>query len=106
MMFDLEVPWSLRTSKKRRCPHCRSFFFPDHRNVKRQKFCNSTPDCIRASKLASQKRWLAKNPDYFKGTVHVQRVQEWCRANTGRGQRKAESTPLQDDCIEKTSNNQ
>lgn len=90
--------------KKRRCPHCRSFFFPDHRNAKRQKFCNSTPECRKASKLASQKRWLTKNPDYFKGPEHVQRVQEWRQANPGRGKRK--TALLQDDCIDKTSNNQ
>lgn len=92
--------------KKWQCPHCHSFFFPDHRNAKRQNFCNSNPDCKKASKIASQKRWLAKNPDYFKGAEHVQRVQEWRKANPGRGRRKAESTLLQDDCLQKSSSNQ
>jgi hypothetical protein len=33
-------------------------------------------------------------------------MQEWRRANPGRGKPKAKSTPLQDDCTDKTSNNQ
>jgi len=92
--------------KSRQCPHCQIVFFPDHRNGNRQKFCNRTPECKNASKSASQQRWLAKNSNYFKGPVHVQRAQEWRRVNPGRGRRKAESTLLQDDCLQKTSSNQ
>lgn len=92
--------------KSRRCPHCHIVFFPDYRNDKRQKFCNKTLDCKKASKFDSQQRWRAKNINYFKGSAHVQRVQEWRRANPGHGKHKAESTLLQDNCTQKTIINQ
>ena len=54
--------------RKRKCPHCKTFFHLDYRNVTRQRFC-SKPDCRQASKADSQRRWLEKpeNLDYFKG---------------------------------------
>lgn len=93
-------------SKKRRCPHCRTFFLPNYRNITRQKFCNSNPDCKKASKAASQKSWLAKNPNYFKGVEHVQRVQQWRMDNPGYSKSKAQDAPLQDRCHQNASNNQ
>jgi len=89
--------------KKRQCLHCQIYFIPDHRNIKKQKFCNCTPECRKASKAASQKSWQANNLDYFTGAANVQRVQEWRRANPGRSGRKAEITRLQDDCLLKSS---
>jgi hypothetical protein len=82
------------------------YFIPDHRNIKKQKFCNRTPECRKASKATSQRRWQANNLDYFTGPANVQRVQEWRRANPGRSRRKAEITRLQDDCPSKSSDNQ
>lgn len=82
--------------KNRQCQHCHTLFIPDHRNGKRQKFC-PLPECKLASKAASQKRWLVNNPGYFKGTEHVQRVQEWRRANPGYRKGKAKGRVLQDD---------
>ena len=81
--------------KKQQCIHCHIYFIPDHRNGKRQKFCHLT-ECRQASKAASQKRWLAKNPDYFKGACHVQRVQEWRRAHIGRHKGTVKKRVLQD----------
>jgi len=89
--------------KKRQCLHCQIYFVPDHRNIKKQKFCNRTPECRKASKAASQKRWQTNNPDYFTGTVNVQRVQEWRRANPGRARSKADINRLQDNCPSKSS---
>jgi len=70
--------------RKRKCKHCRDFFNPDHRSGKRQKFC-SKPECRKASKAASQRRWLKRpeNQEYFKGTYHVQRVQQWRKNHPG-----------------------
>ena len=61
-----------------KCLHCRTFFKPHPRSKGRQKFC-STPECRKASKAASQKKWRQKpqNKNYFRGSENVQRVQQW-----------------------------
>ena len=76
-------------TRKRKCPHCKTFFHPDHRNVTRQRYC-SKPDCRQASKVDSQQRWRHKpeNLDYFKGAEHVQRVRQWRRAHPGYWRRQ------------------
>ena len=62
--------------KRKKCRHCKSLFIADPRNRNRQKYCR-LPECRKASKAASQRKWLAKpeNRDYFKGPYQVQRVQ-------------------------------
>jgi hypothetical protein len=85
--------------KKKRCRNCRSLFVPDCRNHERQNYCK-TPECRKASKAFSQKKWLNKpeNKNYFKGPVNTQRVREWRKRNPGywkRGRLK-EETALQD----------
>jgi len=64
--------------KKKKCKHCKEFFRPDPRNASRQRYC-SKPQCRKASKASSQKRWLDKpeNRDYFCGPQNVARVQSW-----------------------------
>ena len=90
---------------KRKCLHCKTRFRPDHRNRGRQRYCSKS-DCRKASKSASQKRWLRKpeNKDYFKGDSQVLRVQAWRDANPGYCRKK---DALQDSCgtqiIEKTA---
>ena len=83
---------------QRKCLSCGEFFFPDHRSGERQWYCCAA-DCRRASKAASQARWLARPPnnDYFSGPVHVARVQVWRAAHPGyaRG-RVRPSRALQD----------
>ena len=73
-------------TKRRRCKclNCRELFRPDPRNVRHQRYC-SAPRCRKASKAASQARWLAKpqNQDYHSGPEHVLRVQAWRGANPG-----------------------
>ncbi len=61
-----------------KCLHCHTFFKPNPRSKGRQKFC-STPECRKASKAASQKKWRQKpqNKNYFCGSENVQRVQLW-----------------------------
>jgi hypothetical protein len=69
----------------------------DHRNRTRQNYCNREP-CRKASKIASQKKWLSKpeNKDYFRGPGNVERVQEWRQNNPGYWKRTKCSTALQD----------
>jgi hypothetical protein len=69
---------------KKKCRHCRKLFIPDPRNRSRQKYCDKD-QCRKASKSASQKKWLNKpeNRDYFRGPDHVKRVQDWRKQNPG-----------------------
>src|SRR6266568_8973067 len=82
---------------KRQCRCCKEPFSPNYRSVKRQMYCHK-PKCRKASKAASQQRWVKKNPDYFTGSDNVERVREWRRANPGRQRRKSSGTVLQDIC--------
>lgn len=74
--------------RRRKCLHCRVLFRPDPRNRRHQRFC-SKPDCRRASKAKSQRRWLSKpaNRDYFRGPEHAERVRAWRAAHPGYGQK-------------------
>jgi hypothetical protein len=71
-------------NNQRKCRCCNVFFTPDCHNPNRQFYC-SAPDCRRASKAASQRRWLQKpaNRNYFRDAQNVQRVQQWRKANPG-----------------------
>ena len=84
---------------RKKCKNCKELFIPDPRNAKRQKYCRK-PECRKASKAASQERWLAKpeNQGYFSGTENVERVQLWRKAHPGywRGKRQNGQNTLQD----------
>jgi hypothetical protein len=75
--------------------HCRKLFIPDQRNANRQKYCFE-PECRKASKQASQRRWLRKpeNSNHFRGPVNVERVREWRKKHPGYW--KKSRTALQD----------
>jgi hypothetical protein len=94
---------------KKKCCHCRRLFLPDPRNRNRQRYCSRTP-CRKASKAASQKKWLRKpeNKDHFKGPENVERVREWRKKNPGYWKRSKPKIALQDPLIlehtEKTGN--
>jgi hypothetical protein len=80
-------PWCALMSarlSRRKCRCCNVFFIPDRHNATRQGYC-SKPDCRRASKAASQRRWLRKPPNrnYFRDAENVKRVQAWRKANPG-----------------------
>jgi hypothetical protein len=66
--------------ERRKCKSCFNLFRPDPRSRDRQQYC-SAPLCKRASKAASQARWLAKpvNQGYFRDPWHVARVRDWRR---------------------------
>ncbi len=87
--------------KKRKCRNCGKLFMPDYRNRNRQKYCDK-PECKKASKAASQEKWLRKpeNKNYFRGPAHVQRVQEWREVNPGysKRDRSKPKNMLQDPC--------
>jgi hypothetical protein len=70
--------------RRRRCKHCDDLFEPDHRNLKRQKFCRKS-ECKEAGKRYSQQKWLMKpqNKDHFSGPANVIRVQQWRQENPG-----------------------
>jgi hypothetical protein len=74
----------MKSFKKKRCRHCRKLFWPDSRNGDRQHFCRK-PECRKASKADSQKRWVEKpeNQDYFLGPKNVERVQDWRKIHPG-----------------------
>lgn len=85
--------------KRKKCCNCKDLFIPDPRNAQRQKYCYKS-GCRKASKVTSQKRWLAKpdNQDYFRGPQNVKRVQLWREDNPGywRSKRKVNKDALQD----------
>ena len=89
-----------RLLSKRKCKHCQTFFAPDPRSAKRQRYCSKAA-CRQASKAASQRCWLQKpgNRDYFTGPTHVERVRQWRKAHPGYWRRRGARTPhtLQDD---------
>ena len=76
--------------KKRKCCNCRRLFTPDHRNRDRQKRCRA-PECRKASKAISQRKWLRKseNKNYFKGPENTERVKEWRKRNPGYWKRSS-----------------
>ena len=78
-----------RPLSKRKCKHCRSFFAPDPRNVRHQRYC-AQPACRQASKAASQRRWHQQphNRDYFRGPTQVERVRQWRQAHPGYWRRQ------------------
>ena len=66
-----------RPISKRKCKHCRTFFDPDPRSVRRQRYC-AQPACRQASKAASHRRWQQQphNRDYVRGPTPVERVRQ------------------------------
>ncbi|NIR29015.1 MAG: hypothetical protein GWN84_06810 [Gammaproteobacteria bacterium] len=74
----------MKKKRRHKCLHCRELFRPDPRNRHHQRYC-SKPECRRASKAASQRRWLGKaaNRDYFHGPAHLERVRRWRAAHPG-----------------------
>ena len=92
--------------KKKKCRHCRLLFEPDHRNRKKQNYCRKTP-CKKASKKASQKKWLSKpeNEDYFRSSDNVKRVQTWREGIPEYWKRTRRSIALQDLLIAQPTEN-
>ena len=81
--------------RQRKCLNCGELFRADPRNLRHQRYCSAHPcrKASKASKAASQARWLSKpqNRNYFRGPEHGERVRAWRAANPGygRGRRRA-----------------
>jgi hypothetical protein len=89
----------VKQRRRRKCLHCGELFQPDARNAHHQRYCGEAA-CRRASKAASQRRWVSKaaNRDYFRGAAHVARVRAWRAAHPGyrrRGEAQGDAA-LQD----------
>lgn len=85
--------------RRRKCLCCGAWFIPDPRKRGRQRYC-SEGRCRKASKAASQRRWLIKseNESYFNGPEHVDRVRRWRHDHPGywRRNRAPAGAALQD----------
>ena len=92
--------------RRRRCKNCDGLYKPDPRHLKRQKFCTKS-ECKIASKMYSQQKWLKKekNRDYFSGSEHVIRVQQWRQENPGywRREKSKKISALFDHALQDTS---
>lgn len=75
-----------------KCLHCKEEQKSEPRNRGRQRYC-SKEACRRASKAASQRRWLSRpeNAGYFRGKENCERVKRWREAHPKYWQRKKES---------------
>ena len=82
----------MSTRKRRKCRNCGKLFRPDPRNVRHQRYCSASA-FRRASKAASQCRWLSKaaNREYFRGPEQVARVGELHGDNERRLSRRTPS---------------
>ena len=91
----------MKRLRARTCLHCRQKFYPDPRSRHHQRYCSQSP-CRRASKAASQRRWLAKpeNQDYFRGPEHAERMREWRQRHptSKKVTPHVKKNVLQDDC--------
>ena len=74
--------------RRRKCLNRGMLFRPDPRNVRHQRYCSAGP-CRKATKAASQARWLSQpqNRNYFRSAEHVARVRAWRAANPGYARR-------------------
>ena len=83
------------------CLHCRKKHACDPRNRRQQCYCGK-PECRRASKAASQRRWVGKpeNENYFRGAENIERVRQWRKEHPGYWRRKksGKQDALQDLC--------
>ena len=92
------------STRKRKCKHCQTFFDPDPRSVKRQRYCCQAR--VPPGQQGCQPTPLAQQPhnrDYFTGPTHVERVRQWRRAHPGYWRRQRSRTPdaLQEDLTRK-----
>ena len=80
--------------RQRKCLNCKQLFRPNPRNLRHQRYCTEDA-CRRASKTASQRRWLnkAENRDYFCGPDQLARVQHWRSQHPGYARRGTRKQP-------------
>lgn len=71
---------------KKRCAACRQWFRLNPRAVRdglcTQRYC-SEDACRKARKKEAQGKWVANNPDYFKGDTHKNDCRDWAGEHPG-----------------------
>jgi hypothetical protein len=77
-----------------KCLCCNEKHRSDYRNRGRQRYCPK-PACRRASKAATQRRWLERpeNENYFLGADNCERVRQWRQAHPGYWRNKKPDPP-------------
>ena len=102
----MSLPIQTKTTFK--CLHCSEKLTCEPRNRGRQCYC-AKPECRRASKAASQRRWEGKpeNENYFRGPENIERVRQWRKEHPGYWRRKKPEIQdaLQDSCKEQGADN-
>jgi len=61
---------------QRSCSICHNNFIVNKFSSSRQLVCQRK-ECRKIAKKQRQADWLARNPDYFKGSENVERVRQW-----------------------------
>jgi hypothetical protein len=61
---------------QRTCSICHNNFIVNKFSSSRQIVCQRK-ECRKIAKKQRQADWLARNPDYFKGSENVERVRQW-----------------------------
>lgn len=87
------------------CIVCDKLFTPNKFASARQTVCPA-PACRKIAKRTRQADWRARNPDYFTGPEHVERVRQWRRENPdwrkkqrdAQAARRAKSSPQAKSC--------
>ena len=87
----------MRKATQRRCGGCGEEFHVDPRKRGEHWYC-AKPECRRASKQASQRRWLQKNPDYFRGPQSAVRQRD--RRQRQGEQKRQRGTAMSQDLID------
>lgn len=91
----------MKHPRPRKCLCCGALFRADPRSLRHQKYCSKAA-CRKASKAASERRWLTQpeNRDYFRGPEHGARVQTWRQAPPRYRHRAARKAPaLQEELV-------
>ena len=78
--------------RRQRCRFCGELFHPDPR-LKGKQYACSASECQLERKRANQRRWVARNPGYFKRRYHNTR--EWLRSHPGYAARYRRDHPDQ-----------
>jgi len=73
--------------RKRKCKCCREWFRPQPHNAYHQRYCTE-PECRRASKRASQQKYLRKYYRLEANERDIKRVRRWRKAHPGYWRRK------------------
>jgi hypothetical protein len=66
--------------KKKRCPHCQTYFIPHPSVNKRQRVCGKN-ECQKLRKANNNKKWRQNNPKHYRGDYL--RLKAWLDKHPG-----------------------